>query len=684
MSTIQSLGIGSGLKIDEIVTALVDAEKVPKEQAITKKEEIINAKVSAYGEMKSKLATLQSSVSSLRLAGSYNKKEAVSSDESAFTASASSLAEVGNYSVSVNKLAKSQSLASGSFASINDVIGTGTLTVRFGTTTFAGEPPAYGFAQNTNATEKTITITNENNTLAGFKDHINANDYGFKASIINDGNGFRLVMTAESGVNNSMQISVTGDGDGNNGDNMGLSQLAMDNTQQNLTQNVAAQNAELSINGIPITSASNTVSNAVNGLTLNLLEETTAARNISVTSNTADLKEQVKGMVDSYNEFISYTADLTSYSGATGKASLLLGDSTVRTMVNQLRTTMFSQVSGVGSGLQALSNIGILSTKSNGTLEFDEAKFDEVLASSGSQFQALFAASGTSTDANIQFVSNSTLTTPGDYNVKISQLATKGSFTGQSTLPDFAGGSTLTIDNDNDGFTVRIDGIESGPLTLAKGVFNTGEALANNLQTTINNSAALKAAGRSVAVTYNQTDNRFEFASTQYGSATSVAFNAVDTNSGQLGLFLGSGTSGTDVAGSINGEEATGAGQFLSVNTGPAAGLKINVTGGAFGPGGVDRGSVTFSRGVADQLDKLIEGFLKTDDGYLTSRMEGLDRSLESLTKEKQAFDFYIERFEVRLLAQFNAIDSVVGQLNNLGSFLESALSSLPGAQKKD
>lgn len=687
MSTIQSLGIGSGLKIDEIVTALVDAEKVPKEQSITRKEELTTAKISAYGEIKSRLSTFQSSVSALRLTSNFNQKSVASSDASAFTATASSLAETAAYSIEVNNLAQAQSLSTAAFSNVDDVIGTGTITVKFGETTITPLPGySYDFEQDASAQEQSITIDSTNNTVAGLKDHINNNDYGFTAAIVNDGTGYRLVLSAESGANNSLQLTITDDGDGMNDDNAGLSQLTMDDTAQFLTENVAAQDASLSINGIPITSETNSVQNALNGVTIELLSETASAKTLTVTAETSQIKEQVTSLVESYNEFITYTSELTAFSGATGQGSLLLGDSTTRAIVSQIRSTMFSQVSGVDSGLQALSNIGILSTQSDGSLEFDESKFDAAIVAQGDEFQALFASSGVASDANIQYVSGTSFTKEGSYSVAITQLATKGSFGGNPVLPDFGIGETLEIDDMNESFEVRVDGYDSGPLLIPRDTYTSGEALATAIQSQINGASNLSSKGINVTVSYNSAAGRFDFDSGSYGSSSGVAFtNVGDSSATTIGIFQGSGSNGQDVAGTIDGVTATGAGQFLSVNTGNAQGIKIGVVGGiATSPDGEPRGTVTFSRGIADQLNTLLETFLEPSTGYLTSRLDGLDDTLAGYEEDKEDLTFTMDRLEVRLLAQFNAIDVVVGQLNNLSSFLTSALASLPGAKKSE
>lgn len=687
MSTIQSLGIGSGLKIDEIVTALVDAERVPSEVALDNREEIANAKISAYGEIQSRLSSFQSSLSALKLTSNFNQREATSSNTTAFTATASSLADAGSsYSVEIAQTAQAQSLATPAFTGIDDVIGTGTLTVKFGTTTIVDSPYSYGFVEDTSTTEQVLTIDSSNNTVSSLKDHINNNDYGFTASIINDGSGYRLVLTGESGADNSLQLTVSGDGDGNDTNQAGLSQLTMDGTQQYLTQNVEATDAALTINGIAITSETNTISNAVNGVTLELLSTTTSPASLTITAKTEEVKEQVTAMVEAYNELTSYTSELTAYNSTNGEGSLLLGDSTTRTLVSQLRATMFDRVTGVTGELQALSNIGIATSINDGTITFDEDVFDAAMTATPTAFQALFAASGTTTDADIQYISGTSFSKEGTYDIEIIQLATKASYVGTGALPDFGGGATLDIDADNEEFEISIDGVSSGTLTLTNATYSTGESLATEIQNTINDAAAFEGTGVSITVTYDSLTDDFTFESGSYGSGSSIVFQTVDTNTlAELGFTDTAGTQGLNVAGTIDGVAGSGSGQFLQSTSGDSTGLKIGVLGGiATSPGGEPRGTITFSRGIADQLDTLVDSFLDSSDGTLANRLEGLDTTINTISDEKDSLTYRMERLEARLLAQFNAIDIVVGQLNNLSSFLTSALAALPNSPKSE
>ena len=272
---ISSLGVGSGLDLSSIVSNLVNAESVPTENRLFLKEKDVTTELSAFGALKSSLSIFQDSLSNLQSSTVFNAKKVTNSDDSVFTATAENAADPGSYSIEVSAIAQAQSLATSAataFVDVNDTIGTGTLTIQFGTTSTG----PYAFTQDTSKATQTITVSaaNNNTTLSGMRDYINDNDFGVQASIVNDGNGYRLLLTSEStGAKNSMNITVTSDGDGNDNDNSGLSQLAFNaSAQASVTQTVAAQDAALSINGLDITRESNTVSGAIGGLTLELLK----------------------------------------------------------------------------------------------------------------------------------------------------------------------------------------------------------------------------------------------------------------------------------------------------------------------------------------------------------------------------------------------------------------------------
>jgi flagellar hook-associated protein 2 len=229
--------------------------------------------------MKSALSTFQTAVKALASADKFNAQTVTSSDPTVFTATANGKATLGDYAVTVNQLAKAQKLALTGFTNTTDVVGTGTLTISFGTFTPAviAPPTPSSFTPNAAKTDVTITIGSSNNTLAGVRDAINASNSSVSATIVNDGTSNRLVITSkDTGEVNSLKISVADD-DTTNTDAAGLSQLAYDpaataGSGKNLAQLQGAQNALLNIDGIDVVKSSNKVTDAIDGVTINLLK----------------------------------------------------------------------------------------------------------------------------------------------------------------------------------------------------------------------------------------------------------------------------------------------------------------------------------------------------------------------------------------------------------------------------
>ena len=268
--TLSSPGIGSGLDVNGIVSKLMAVESQPLNDLNTQ-EAAYQAKISAYGSVKSALSTFQTALSSLTDPTSFQSLSATVGATGVLAASAAAPAVAGNYSIEVTQLAQAQKLASSGFASTNTVVGTGTLTFDFGT--FDGTT----YTPNGATGSQTVTIGSGQGTLAGIRDAVNAANIGVTATIVNDGsaNGNRLVFTStNSGASNSIRVSVA-DADGNNTDTSGLSQLAYNPSAavgagKNLVQNVAAQNALLNIDGIAVSKPTNTITDAIQGVTLNL------------------------------------------------------------------------------------------------------------------------------------------------------------------------------------------------------------------------------------------------------------------------------------------------------------------------------------------------------------------------------------------------------------------------------
>lgn len=664
MASISSLGVGSGLDLSGLVENLLAAERAPIENSLNRQQAKLVSDLSGVGLMKASLAGFQSSLSGVSNAASFSTRTISNNNTDALTASTDNTAEAGSYNIDVNTLATSQSLASAAYGSTTDIVGTGTIQIRFGTIT---GPGFSSFAVNADKAIQNITVDATNNTLAGLKDTINDGDYGVTAAIVNDGSGFRLTLTSDdTGASNAMEISITDTGDANDTDASGLSALAYNALATNSTETQAATDASISINGLAITSQTNTLTEVIEGVTLNLQETTTSSLKLTIAESTAQLKKSIRDVVEAYNEMIVNLNDLSSSGSSTTQAGILFGDASLRNFTNGLFRVMTSPVDGLDGDITALSSIGI-TTQADGTLAIDEGTFSSVIDDNPSDAVALFAPLGQTTDSLINFNSSSDASVPGNYAVNITAIAT------QAVLNGGSGVNNLIIDANNDNFTLSVDGVSTGSISLTQGTYATATALAAEIQSQINSTGTLTAGSKSVAVSYDSSNDRFVITSNAYGSDSTIEVTAVDTNSTtDLGLSVASGTAGVDVAGSIGGIVATGSGQTLSADSG----LSIDVLGGTTGA----RGSIGFSRGFIDDLNDLLDGYLNATDGSLAAREDGLNASLENIADERIDLDIRIDSIEARLVKQFTALDILLAQFQNTGNFLTQQINSLPGS----
>lgn len=388
---ISSPGLGSGLDVNGIVGQLMAIEQRPL-LLLTNKEATQQAQISAYGSLKGALSSFQSSVKTLTNLSIFTGIKANVGDSTIATASASTNAAVGSYQIEVQNLAQAQKIKSESFATTSTAIGSGALTIEFGTYNGDGT-----FTSNPTKISKIITIESDQTDLASIRDSINEADAGITASIVNDGSGSRLVFASNNtGTDNALKITVSDD-DGNNLDNAGLSKLAYDATTggtANMTQTVAAQNATMVIDGITISKSSNTIKDALEGVTFNLLKAAPGTTtSLSISEDTSKIQTAVSAFVGAYNELVKTISDISRYDTANKQASVLTGDATVRTVENQIRGVLNSFLPGAPSSLNSLSQIGINFQK-DGTLQLDNAKLTSVINDSEKDLGSLFATNG--------------------------------------------------------------------------------------------------------------------------------------------------------------------------------------------------------------------------------------------------------------------------------------------------
>jgi len=347
---ISSPGIGSGLDVNSIVSQLVELERRPI-AALQEKKTKLNTQLSSLGLVQSYMANVQSVAALLGKGDFWAKSVASSSDSTAVAATALASAVPATYSIEVQSLASAQSLSTAPGA-ISDAsnLGAGTLTITRGTTAVP------------------ITIV-DGTSLAAVRDQINAAKAGVTAAIIQDGSGPRLVLTgSDTGTANAVSITVTG----------ATGQLTALSYPAGMTQDRAASNASVRINGLQISSAKNNLSGVVDGLNLTLAKVTTAPVQVTVGNDTATMKKGITDFVSAYNEISRYLSTQTKYDDASKVAGALQGDRSAVGMLNRLRSTL-QQTSTASTVYARLGDLG-LELQRDGSIKVDNSKLDAALA----------------------------------------------------------------------------------------------------------------------------------------------------------------------------------------------------------------------------------------------------------------------------------------------------------------
>ena len=375
--------------------------------------------------------------------------KATTSDSSVISASVGSNADVGKFNLESKQLAQAHSLASAGFADAKATVGTGTLTIKFGQTDYDSDTDTYnGFTQN--AEKGTLDLDSSNNTLIGLRDAINDANAGVNASIIYDGEAYRLVLASEdTGRTNSMQVSVS---------DPSLAGFEFNAGATNMTQTQVAQDAILSINGLDVTSSSNSFKNTLKGVTLDL-EVAKPGQKISldISKSSEGVVESVQSFVDSYNELVASIKELSSYDPETKTATPLLGDVTLRTAISQIRGVLGGVVNGLeSSSFRTLVDLG-LKTEADGSLKLDTSKLNAALSDDPEGVAAVFTEMGRPSSEKVQYFSSTINTQTGKYAVNITQAASQGVLSGaNNSISSFS--VTAGV---NDTFKIKVDGTSS-------------------------------------------------------------------------------------------------------------------------------------------------------------------------------------------------------------------------------
>ena len=391
---------GSVINVSSLVSQLVAATQAPQQSLISSETQAVTTQISALGTLKSALSTFQSSLGALDTPNSFNSESASSSDQSVFTATAGSGAPTGTYSITVGQLASAQQLLSNAFTGTGaTTVGTGTLQISLGDSSF------------------NVNVTDSDDTLAGIASAINTatDNPGVTATIIQGTDGAHLLLSSSlTGAANTIQVNETDSGGA-------LSALTYNSdTTSNYGVQSKALDAQYSISGVAATSSSNTITDALNGVTLNLTGTTTAddPATMTVITNTSTIESNLAAFVSAYNTLVGQFSSLGGYDSSSGTAGPMMGNALLTSIQNGMRNVLYSIVNTGSSTYNSLASVGI-TTNQDGTLTLDSDKLQTALSTNFSAVSQLFSSSGgvatqlnsqltTALGANGMIASNST------------------------------------------------------------------------------------------------------------------------------------------------------------------------------------------------------------------------------------------------------------------------------------
>lgn len=381
-----SPGVGSGLPIKELVEATVKSETVLKQKHLDDRVKHIQTEFSAIGQIKSQLDNLKTTVAKLAdITKCYNMKSSIT-DPNFFSATLAPSAPAGVYKVSITELAQQHTLASSYYEKSSDSVGSGDLTITFGT--YNADNTA--FTPNDKSMPLILNISPEKSSLEDICNAINLAKKDVIATVVQDSQGARLTLTSKkTGLDYAMQI--TGD----------ITALNYDPTTANtvLTQTQEAKNSSLSVNGIEVNQSTNNIENAIPGVTLNLQkQDPNTTITLVVDSNKDQLSNLINDFLKQYNESMELLTNITGYNAETQQSGYLQGDAQLRDIKTKLNKWAVGPSFNSGP-LKSLGDLGIKTNK-DGYLEVDQKKFQKVLSEHYEEIGAVFTNGSPTADAS--------------------------------------------------------------------------------------------------------------------------------------------------------------------------------------------------------------------------------------------------------------------------------------------
>jgi flagellar hook-associated protein 2 len=420
---------------------------------------------------------------------------------------------------------------------------------------------------------------------------------------------------------------------------------------------VAGTDAKVRVDGVVVQRSTNTISDALNGVTLNLQQaEVGSTVSLNIERDLDAVSGKVKAVADAYNALLKFRTTQQ------GEGQPLRNNPTLRSTISTLTSQLLSNVSGLSGGFTRAGTAG-LALQSDGTLKLDDTVLKAALTSNFTDVVSLFNTSGSSTNSQLSYWSSTDKTVPGSYAIDITAIATTPSVTG-------AGFSGTYVD-DGTADSLSITDAISGAST------NVSLANGDTIDTIVARLNAAFATSK-MAISASKSGNELVLTGSRYGTASN--FTLAYTGGGadgtaQLGITAGT-VAGTDVAGTIGGVAAIGSGQVLTAAPplvgDPTAGLAVTYSGTTLGAAG----DINFTLGVGGMLFNAADAFARPD-GTIYEQQQLLEKSVSDLTTRADTIQQSIDRRRDALLKQFTAMESAISRIQSQGTALSSFITSL-------
>ncbi|MBI5197223.1 MAG: flagellar filament capping protein FliD, partial [Nitrospirae bacterium] len=429
-----------------------------------------------------------------------------------------------------------------------------------------------------------------------------------------------------------------------------------------------AQDAVVTVDNLTLTKSGNTITDAIQGVTLNLLKvDSSASVTLTVGGETATAVSKIKSFVSAYNDVIKYLDEQLSYDPKAANQKPLMGDVTVTGVQRSLRNMISGTIPGLTTGKLNLSQIGITSDSKTGELKVDDSKVSSALSSDLEGVRKLFMAVGAASNVAVSYVGKTGKTQPGSHSIEITTAPEKAAFSGDQGIQ--AGGitsqETLTFKYSKD-YTAGAPAYTTFNVTLSAG--RTAAQVVDDL-----NSAF---ATNSVGLVASQSGNVLTVTSSGYGG--DIYFQAVSdqaSSSAQSGIgTTAKSDAGVTVEGLINGRKAVGKGNQMTSKSGSREdGLTISATATSTGL----YGTVTLSLGVADRLTEILDGYIDPTTGKLQAKEDGYQSTMEDIEAQIARIQERLAEKERTIRNRFARLESIIGKYKSQGDALSSVLSQL-------